>query len=1044
LNRATRDSIFRRAIWISLLATFLFVLAAPVWAAVALDSQGRPLYVDRQMIITLKDGTLPAQLDEVLSEIGARLVKSLPVKNTYLVELVLTRGEEPDVQQAVTRSASSSYVATAIPNYYDYPCASALTEAPATRARPTDPMWIQQWDMRMINMERAWDITKGIPSVIVAVIDSGVSSSHPEFQGRLVFPRDTADGDDDANPSRNPDPDVQEGVGHGTHVAGTIAAQGGNGLGIAGICWDNVKIMPIKAMPDDDIGLPHSAIIEGLEWAKNNGAHVVNMSIGGYIYNPAYHNKLIELDNRGIIIVAAAGNSYPMPVGYPAAYPEVMAVGSVGPTEEIAYYSCQGPEIALVAPGGDQRYAYADGVLSTVWTLDGGDAYDHYQGTSMACPHVAGAAAMLLSAGVPAAQVKSRLISGARPPNVAAPNPNAYGAGILDVYNSLAASGTLIRIAEPENGSVVDTVAPRFRITYSNIVPESITVYLDYQDANNDGIPDDFAQSIVIGQDNINQYLAGSSQGVLEFTLPLQWQDSLEVLDALSPGAHRIYVRAQRDDGSSVPASARGVFFVTPYIVTGGLHLFSIPYPLDPDTRPEELFATTSFTLSRLDPEYEAMYGTYAVWNPLGGFDESPNKYAWPSTSAIGYTGLPRYTLKRGTAFWLRSSGDMPVNVATQSTSEECVIRLVGPTGGVSDTRRGWNMFGNPFPFKVDWANVRLTYQGRTLPVVEAAAAGWIRPNLFRYSSQSGYKFQTAPQGVLVPWEGHWVYAEVGSADDDPRGWLLMTIPPLHSSSISRDATDVSSGRDRASSESEWRIRLSARSGNWTDSYNIAGVSPNAVDGYGPEDVMAPPPAPAPVSLSFIHRDWGDRSGAYQADIKNSTGSSKVWEFEVNAAAANQEVTISWPDIGAVPKDVNLTLEDTSAGSKIYMRTRSSYSFDSGEGGIRRFKMTAEPSSKGRLMITNVGVTRNRAGSVAISYSVTREARVEVRIRNAAGKHVKNLGGSSTRSAGIGTITWDSRSEDGQAVPAGAYLCEIVATGPDGEVVKTVQPVLLK
>ncbi|MBI2844315.1 MAG: S8 family serine peptidase [Armatimonadetes bacterium] len=384
-------------------------------------ADGKLAYAPNRLIIRVAPGTSDAALRSTIQQMGGRLVRPLLQAGSYLIELQPASGAT--VQSAAAAAGTSPVILDASPDYYYYPVAT----------EPDDIMWSSLWGLRMINAPLVWDTVKGSSDIVVAVLDTGVSPTHPDLAGRLLPGRDTADGDDDPSPSKS-----DAAAGHGTHVAGTIAAQGDNIDGVVGVCWDGVKILPVKVFPDAGGGAPWSAISDGLDYAKQQGAHVVNMSLGGPYGSSVAHDKIKEIDAAGIILAVAAGNDAG-PVSYPALWDECIAVSAVNQAEELTTYSNFGPQVDVAAPGG---YDVEDGpgsIWSTYWSAAGGNSYRGWMGTSMAAPHVAGAAALLLSAGVPADEIKDRLFLGARSPRYSAHDRNWYGAGILDVYAALNA-----------------------------------------------------------------------------------------------------------------------------------------------------------------------------------------------------------------------------------------------------------------------------------------------------------------------------------------------------------------------------------------------------------------------------------------------------------------------------------------------------------------------------------------------------------------------------------------------------------------------------
>jgi serine protease len=301
---------------------------------------------------------------------------------------------------------------------------------------PNDPRFKEQWNFRMVGAEKAWDRTAG-QGVTVAVIDTGVSLGLKDFKGTA-----STEGYDFVN-----DDDVAEDDhGHGTHVAGTIAETTDNGEGVAGLAH-KAKVMPLKVL--DSFGTGTTAdIADAIRFAADHGAQVINMSLGGPFPNEAMQNACRYAAKKGVLIVCAAGNSSGGPVGYPAAFPECLAVSAVGPTGELAPYSSVGRQVAIAAPGGYTQRGErpADGVLqntlqpNTEGELEEG--YYAFNGTSMASPHVAASAALVISRGVKdAAEVRQILQRAATRRGPA----EKYGAGLLNAARAVDLAGAAHR-----------------------------------------------------------------------------------------------------------------------------------------------------------------------------------------------------------------------------------------------------------------------------------------------------------------------------------------------------------------------------------------------------------------------------------------------------------------------------------------------------------------------------------------------------------------------------------------------------------------------
>lgn len=260
---------------------------------------------------------------------------------------------------------------------------------------PNDPMYEQQWNMHMVNAERAWASTLG-EGVIVAVIDTGVAFENHEgfvqvedLDGTsFVAGYDFVNDDECANDDH----------GHGTHVAGTIAQVTNNGVGVAGLA-PKATIMPLKVLGATGGGTT-ADIADAIRFAADKGANVINMSLGGGGYSATLEAAVAYARSKGVVVVCAAGNSGRGVVEYPAAYAASFAVSAVGPDRSLAFYSSWGPEIDIAAPGGDTRDGAEGGILQNTIRasqLTAPDAYLAFQGTSMATPHVAAAAALLFA-----------------------------------------------------------------------------------------------------------------------------------------------------------------------------------------------------------------------------------------------------------------------------------------------------------------------------------------------------------------------------------------------------------------------------------------------------------------------------------------------------------------------------------------------------------------------------------------------------------------------------------------------------------------------
>ncbi|MGZ3418690.1 MAG: S8 family peptidase, partial [Polyangiales bacterium] len=293
---------------------------------------------------------------------------------------------------------------------------------------PNDPLYKDQWHLRRVQSESAWGYSCG-QGVTVAVIDTGVACyDHGAFSKGTDLKGTRCDAGYDFVNDRS---EAADDHGHGTHVAGTIAQTTNNGAGVAGLAHC-ARLMPIKVLSKTGSGTV-ADVASGIRFAADNGAQVINMSLGGRIKSKVLESAVAHAVSKGVIVVAAAGNTS-RSVEWPAAYPGVIAVSATNDKDGLAWFSSRGPEVAIAAPG-------VDVTQQTICNQgkDGCEIFGTFSGTSMAAPHVAGAAALIVGEGVtdPAA-VREVLQKAASAPSNGANDPNKFGAGILDAASAVA------------------------------------------------------------------------------------------------------------------------------------------------------------------------------------------------------------------------------------------------------------------------------------------------------------------------------------------------------------------------------------------------------------------------------------------------------------------------------------------------------------------------------------------------------------------------------------------------------------------------------
>ncbi|HEY0532667.1 MAG TPA: S8 family serine peptidase, partial [Actinoplanes sp.] len=354
------------------------------------------------------------------SLLPATVSRSHPVR---VVSTVLDRGRPVATARTATDPAAAAILIkqaqeakNALGVQIDHPIHAF--EAPAG----TDPLRSRQWDLAQIDGTGAWNRSTGAGAV-VAVVDTGVDASHPDLAGQVLTGYDEIAQADGGNTDPN---------GHGTHVAGTIAALTGNGIGVSSIAPD-VKILPVRVLRADGGGYTSDAA-NGIVYAADHGADVINMSLGADEDDATVDSAIAYARSRGVVVVAAAGNERQKgnPTSYPAADPGVIAVAATDSGDVVASYSNSGGYVDVSAPGSS--------IVSTYPIALNGTGYAAMSGTSMASPHVAAVAALLRSAdpSLTPDQVESALESSATDLGPAGRDDD-YGYGRIDAAAALAA-----------------------------------------------------------------------------------------------------------------------------------------------------------------------------------------------------------------------------------------------------------------------------------------------------------------------------------------------------------------------------------------------------------------------------------------------------------------------------------------------------------------------------------------------------------------------------------------------------------------------------
>jgi subtilisin family serine protease len=374
---------------------------------VALASQAKMEPMQRKIVV-FKPGIDETTREALISKVGGEKIKDLKIIRAKAVWLT------PQAEKNLAKQAEVLRVDDDIEVF-------ALARPIRIEKVKSQPAEVLPWGIDQVDAELVWPSGNTADPIRVGIIDTGISNTHPDLLANIK------DGVNTINPLKSWNDDN----GHGSHVAGIIGAID-NEIGVIGI-GPKIDLYAIKVLNASGSGYL-SDVIEGIQWAINNGMQVINMSLGTTSDVQSFHDAVIAAKNAGIVVVAAAGNSGSS-VTFPAAYPEAIAVSATDQSNAIASWSSRGPEVDLAAPGVDIYSTYK------------GTGYATLSGTSMAAPHVTGSVALVLNTPVgnydansngkwDPDEVQKKLQDGA----IDLGNPgfdNLYGWGLVNAYNAV-------------------------------------------------------------------------------------------------------------------------------------------------------------------------------------------------------------------------------------------------------------------------------------------------------------------------------------------------------------------------------------------------------------------------------------------------------------------------------------------------------------------------------------------------------------------------------------------------------------------------------
>ncbi len=495
---------------------------------------------------------------------------------------------------------------------------------------PNDTYYGLQWHYPQINLPQAWDYTTGDNNVIVAVIDTGVLMNHPDLNDRLtntgydfIFSTSISNDGDGIDDDPDDPGDAINGSSsfHGTHCAGTIAAETNNGSGLAGVTW-STRIMPVRVLGVG--GGTLYDIVQGIKYAAGSDndspttltasqrADIISMSLGGGGYSQATQDAINGARTNGVIVIAAAGNESTATPSYPASYDGVVSVSAVNINGTQASYSNFGSYIDVAAPGGDTGDYDGDGYPDMVWSTCGDDSsgsiiYDYQlkAGTSMATPHVAGVVALMkaLDPALTPAELDTLLASGAITNDIgSAGRDNDYGHGLIDALKAVeAADSGIVTTALNVNPTTVNfgTISSSTTVTVSKVGDEDIFVSTFSDDGAWLTVLEDLVDGDGLGTYTLQADRMGLSDGTHRATVTftsssggsVTVQVSLQVSSAVvgySAGYHYVLLIDADDysilDQDNVQASGGLYAYTFRNVPQGGTYLIVAGSDRDNDT----------------------------------------------------------------------------------------------------------------------------------------------------------------------------------------------------------------------------------------------------------------------------------------------------------------------------------------------------------------------------------------------------------------------------------------------------------------------------
>jgi len=375
-----------KKITILLCTVFVTVISAFVlFTQNQVSAEGESDFVAGEILVKFKDSASPNEVSETHKKLGGRVKETIPGINVQVIDVGGKRlGEAVSAYARNSRVeyVEPNYIASALVNDTEFERQWGLNNTGQQTCNTTGDICVEGASDADVDAPEAWIVTTGSPEVKIAILDSGIDQDHPDLMDKV-----------DVNVEFTDSETSNDLYGHGTHVAGIAAADTNNEIGVAGVGYEST-LMNVKVLGDTGYGA-YSWIAEGIIWAADNGADVINLSLGGPRKSTTLESAVDYAWGQGVVIVAAAGNSSNPSKTYPGYYDKCIAVAATNNNDVKASFSSYGSWVDVAAPGENVYSTFPNHPFYLQTVYGRSQNYDFGNGTSMSTPFVAGIAALV-------------------------------------------------------------------------------------------------------------------------------------------------------------------------------------------------------------------------------------------------------------------------------------------------------------------------------------------------------------------------------------------------------------------------------------------------------------------------------------------------------------------------------------------------------------------------------------------------------------------------------------------------------------------------